>query len=183
MAYRNKVIINPAGGIRIKFLQTASDTNGKSLEMEAAYNPGSKEPPQHYHPSQEEEFTIIKGEMTVRIDGQLKVLKQGDVLHISSNKSHSMWNNSAAESVVNWKVRPALNTENLLETFAGLAVDGKTDKRGAPKFLQSILIANNYTNVFRLSNPSYMLQRIIFLVLTPIAYMAGYKPVYKKYFS
>ena len=183
MAYQNKVIINPAAGLRIKFLQTASDTKGKLLELEAAYNPGSKEPPQHYHPSQEEEFTIIKGEMTVRIDGQLRVLKQGDVLQISSNKSHSMWNNSAAESIVNWKVKPALSTENLLETFAGLAIDGKTDKRGTPKFLQTVLIANEYSNVFRLSNPSYTLQKIIFLVLIPIAYVVGYKPVYKKYFS
>ena len=183
MAYQNKVIVNPAVGLRIKFLQTSNDTKGKLLEMEAAYSPGSKEPPQHYHPSQEEEFTITRGEMTVRIDGALRVLRQGDSLRVPSNKSHSMWNNSERESVINWKVAPALTTEYMLETFAGLAVDGKTDRGGTPKFLQIVLIANKYAKVFRLSKPSYMIQRIIFSILTPIAYMAGYKPVYKKYFS
>ena len=183
MAHRNKVIINPAVGLRIKFLQTANDTKGTMLEMEAAYRPASKEPPQHYHPLQQEEFTIIKGEMTVRMDGELRVLKQGDSLHVPSNKSHSMWNNSEAESVVNWKVMPALSTEYLLETFAGLAVDGKTNQGGTPEFLQIVLIANKYAKVLRLSKPPYVIQRIVFFILTPFAYMAGYKPVYKKYFS
>jgi len=183
MAYKSKVIVNPSVGLRIRFLKTANDTKGKLLEMEAAYSPGSKEPPQHYHPLQREEFTIIKGEMTVRMDNQLRILKQGDVLHVPSNKSHSMWNNSQLESVVNWKVMPALTTEYMLETFAGLAVDGKTDQRGTPEFLQIALIANKYAKVFRLSRPSYMIQRIIFSILTPVAYIAGYKPVYKKYFS
>src|SRR5262245_33138090 len=121
MAYQNKVIINPAVGLRIRFLQTANDTEGKLLEIEAVYSAGSNEPRQHYHPLQEEEFTIIKGEMTVRIDGELRALKQGDILYVPSNKSHSMWNNSKGESVINWKVTPALTTEYLLETFAGLA--------------------------------------------------------------
>jgi quercetin dioxygenase-like cupin family protein len=183
MAYQNKVIVNPAVGLRIKFLQTANDTKGELLEMEATYRAGSKEPPQHYHPSQEEEFTIIRGEMRVRIDGELQVLRQGDSLRIPANKSHSMWNNSDGESTMNWKVRPALTTEYLLETFAGLAVDGKTDQKGTPKFLQIVLIANKYANVFRLSKPAYILQRIIFSMLAPFAYIAGYKPAYQKYFS
>ena len=38
--------------------------------MEAAYEPGSKEPPQHYHPLQEEDFIILKGQMTVRMQGK-----------------------------------------------------------------------------------------------------------------
>jgi quercetin dioxygenase-like cupin family protein len=183
MAYQNKVIVNPAVGLRIKFLQTANDTKGKLLEMEASYSAGSKEPPQHYHPSQEEEFTIIRGEITVRIDGELQVLRQGDSLRIPANKSHSMWNNSDGESTINWKVCPALTTEYLLETFAGLAVDGKTDQKGTPKFLQIVLVANKYAKVFRLSKPSYIIQRIIFSMLAPFAYIAGYKPAYKKYFS
>jgi len=61
-----------------------------------------------------------------------------------------MWNNSNDESTINWKVAPALTTEYFLETFAGLAVDGKTDQKGNPKFLQIVLIANKYPNVFRL---------------------------------
>jgi hypothetical protein len=53
---------------------------------------------------------------------------------IFSNKSNSMGNNSAAKSVLNWKMGPALITEYLLETFAGFAVDEKTDQQhGSPE--------------------------------------------------
>ena len=38
MAFKNKQISNPKTGQDIKFLQTAKDTNGKLLEMEATYN-------------------------------------------------------------------------------------------------------------------------------------------------
>lgn len=171
MAYRNKVIRNPAVG-HIKFLQTGNDTEGKLLEMEATYKPGSKEPPQHYHPFQEEDFTIIKGQMTVRIDGTINVLQQGDTLHIPSKKSHSMWNDSDTESVVNWKVRPALTTEYLLEAFAGLAGDREANKKGIPKLLQVASIANKYRNVFRLSKPPYIIQKIGFSILALVAHVA-----------
>ncbi|HET9824936.1 MAG TPA: hypothetical protein VFP87_06350 [Chitinophagaceae bacterium] len=93
-----------------------------------------------------------------------------------------MWNNSDSDSWLNWKVTPALDTENLFETFAGPAADGKTNENGTPKFLQVVLIANKYGKVFRLSRPPYKVHKIVFFILTPFAYIAGYKPTYKKYF-
>src|SRR5262252_10073188 len=112
MAYQNKQIQNPIARMSIRFLQTSKDTNGKLLEMEATYSPHSIEPAPHYHPHQEEDFTIVSGEMTVRMNGQLKILKAGDQLHVPKNTVHSMWNNSSeTTAVVNWKVTPALTTE------------------------------------------------------------------------
>lgn len=52
MAYQNKIIRNPRTRQDIRFLQTAKDTDGKVLEMEANYNSHSKEPAAHYHPYQ-----------------------------------------------------------------------------------------------------------------------------------
>lgn len=181
MAYKNKTICNPKTRQDIKFLQTGKDTDGKLLEMEATYNEHSKEPTAHYHPYQVEDFTVLLGELTVRIDGQLKVLKQGDKLNIPINKGHSMWNNSDNKTVVNWKVQPAMDTENLLETATGLANDGKTNDDGMPNILQVALMANKYADVFRLSIPPFVAQKILFIILTPFAYMFGHKPTYKKY--
>src|SRR4051794_1746033 len=108
MAIKGKIISNPANKQHILFLQTNKDTNGRLLEMEAIYEPHSKEPPLHYHPHQEEYFSIVKGELTVKINGQQFVLKQGDTLHIEKNMVHAMWNNSSKDTVVNWQVMPAL---------------------------------------------------------------------------
>ena len=181
MAFKNKQISNPKTGQDIKFLQTAKDTDGKMLEMEATYNSHSKEPVAHYHPFQVEDFTVLSGQLTVRMDGQLKILKQGDTLHIPKNKVHSMWNDTDGKTIVNWKVQPAMDTDNLLETATGLAIDGKTNDDGMPNILQVALMANKYSDVFRLSKPPFAVQKILFIILTPFSYLFGYRPTYKKY--
>ena len=95
MAYPNKVISNKITGQDIKFLQTAKDTKGELLEMESSFAPHSKEPPAHFHPCQEEDFVVIYGELTIKIDGQVRTLKANDDLHIPAKKVHAMWNNSS----------------------------------------------------------------------------------------
>ncbi len=180
MAYKNKVILNPIVGQNIKFLQTANDTGGKLLEMEASYRPFSKEPRPHYHPFQEEDFTIIKGQMTVRLEGKILLLNENDTLHIPANTIHSMWNNSGRAAVINWKIQPALNTEQFFENASGLASDKKRSRR-MRSLLQRSLLANRYSNVFRLSKPPFFIQKILFIVLTPFAWLVGYRASYKRY--
>ena len=183
MAYKGKVIRNIKTGQEIKFLQTSTDTDGNLLEMESVYNSTSIEPPPHYHPRQEELFTVLEGEINVRLNGVVKVLKAGDAFHISANAVHSMWNATSNRTVVNWKVFPALSTEYFLETVMGLTADKKTDSSGRPSLLQVALLANKYAPVYRLPKPSFAVQKIAFALLAPFAYLKGYRADYKKYFS
>ena len=181
MAYRGKKINNPAAKLSIHFLQTAKDTGGRLLEMESTYQAGSIEPAEHYHPCQEEDFTVLQGELTVKMHGQITVLKPGDSLHIAPGVKHSMWNGSNSNTVVNWQVRPAMHTEHLLETAAGLASDGKVNKKGMPSILQVALMANKYSKVFRLSKPAFAVQKVVFVILSPFARLVGLQPDYQEY--
>lgn len=181
MAISNKIISNSKTGQVIRFIQTAKDSNGALLEMESGFDPKSKEPPAHYHPYQEEDFTVISGELTVKINAQTITLKKGDSLHIPRNKIHSMWNGSDSKTIVNWKVRPAMKSENLLETFTGLANDNKTNEDGMPGILQIAATAKFFSDEFRLAKPPYAVQKIIFGILNPFSFLMGYKPVYKAY--
>src|SRR5690349_14076791 len=104
MAYKGKIIRNAKTGQEIKFLQTNADTNGQLLGMGSVFNSNSVELPPHYHPVQEEFFIVEKGEINVRINGGIKVLKEGDKLHGPANTIHSMWNATSDKAVVNWKV-------------------------------------------------------------------------------
>ncbi len=183
MAHSNKVIRNPQTGQQLRFIQTNRDTNGQLLEMEARFRANSVEPAAHFHPRQAEDFTVLAGELTVEIDGQRKILRQGDTLHVPPNTVHSMWNASTAETLVNWQVTPALDTEYFFETAFGLASDGKVGPTGMPPLLQTALLAQHFSNIFRLAKPPRVVQQIIFGVLTPLAYLAGYRPTYKKYLS
>ncbi len=92
-----------------------------------------------------------------------------------------MWNNSGKRTIVGWKIMPALKTEYFLETVIGLANDNKTNEDSMPDVLQVALLAGNYHKEFRLVKPPHILQRIIFVLLTPLALLTGKKAVYKKY--
>jgi mannose-6-phosphate isomerase-like protein (cupin superfamily) len=181
MAFRNKEIKNPQTGQSIRFLQTSTETAGALLEMESIYETNSVEPPPHYHPKQEEDFLVLEGELMVRVDGKVKVLKRGDHLHIARKVVHSMWNQSGRRTVVNWKVAPALETEYLLETASGLACEGKVDSSGKPSLLQVALTLNYFSSVFRLAYPPFVVQKIVFTLLSPVSYLAGYRSTYLRH--
>ena len=181
MAYKDKQISNPQTGQTIRFIQTSRDTAGQLLEMESSLRPHSTEPVPHYHPHQEEDFTVLWGELTVRINGTLNRLKPGDTLHISRHTVHSMWNDSDQPTVVNWQVRPALNTEQLLETGMGLATDGKTRADGTPPFLQAVVMVHHFRNEYRLAKPPYWVQRVLFPLLAGIGRGLGYRGTYPQY--
>ncbi|GAB2569131.1 cupin domain-containing protein [Spirosoma areae] len=181
MAFSNKTIHNPKTGQTIRFIRSSHDTGGQLLEMESTFRAHSTKPAAHYHPHQVENFTVLTGELTVQVDGQVKTLRAGDRLHVPQNTVHSMWNASATETTVNWQVSPALNTEYFFETAFGLASDGKVGPTGMPPLLQTTLLANYFSAVFRLAKPSRIIQQVVFGLVSPLAYLAGYRPVYKKY--
>jgi hypothetical protein len=80
-----------------------------------------------------------------------------------------------------WQITPALRTEFLLETGMGLAKDGKVNKSGTPGLLQGALIATHYHREYRLANPPFWVQQIIFALAKPIALLKGRRAVYQKY--
>lgn len=181
MAYKGKIINNKKTGQQITFIQTSDDTGGELLEMESLFQPDSKEPVPHYHPLQEEYFTVLEGEISVRTNGQVKILKQGDNLYLKKNQVHSMWNHSLNIARVNWKVIPSLDTEYFLENGIGIANKKKTNEQGMPGLLQIALLANKFSHVYRIAKPPYAIQKIIFTALTPFSYLAGYRSCYKEF--
>lgn len=181
MAYKGKIINNKKTGQQITFIQTSDDTGGELLEMESLFQPNSTEPVPHYHPLQEEYFTILEGEISVRTNDVVRVLKQGDKLRLKKNQVHSMWNHSKNITRVNWKVMPASDTEYFLENGIGIANEKKTNEKGMPGILQVALMASRFSHVYRIAKPSYTIQKIIFTLLAPFSYIAGYRSCYKEF--
>ncbi|HEX2608095.1 MAG TPA: cupin domain-containing protein [Flavisolibacter sp.] len=178
MAFPNKSILNPVIGQQLTFLKTTKDTNGTLLEIEATYLKASQEPPPHFHPFQEETFTVLTGRIQLRINGVLTVLETGESIHLPKHTIHSMWNEGPEPASVNWRTYPALDTEYFLETSAGLAIDGKTNAKGMPGLLQVALLASRFSREFRLARPSYTIQKLLFMLLKPVARLKGYRSTY-----
>lgn len=176
-----ETLYNPVTGQKLVFLHTAKTTNGRLLEMESRYRARSPEPAPHYHPIQIEHFRVLEGEIRVRIRNEVLSLKKDEEITIYPGEVHSMWNPGDEETIVNWKIEPALETEAFFRTVYGLARDGKTNGEGMPGLLQAALLATRYAEEFRLARPPYWVQRIVFGLLKPLAAIKGLKAVYPDY--
>ena len=113
------MIENPAARMKLLLVQTAAETDGELLEMEATYEPGSVEPPEHFHPKQDERFEILAGTMEARIGGESKLLKTGEEVFIPAGTPHAMWNGGSETARVAWETRPAMRTEEFFSAMSG----------------------------------------------------------------
>jgi quercetin dioxygenase-like cupin family protein len=181
MAFKNKVISNPFNKQTIKFLTTSKDSNGKLLEMISTWQPGGSRPVEHYHPNQDEYFTVIEGKLSLLLNGEHIVLSKGESLQIPRNAVHSMWNDTDAPVIAEWKVYPALKTEYLLEAGAGLAAEYGIHRRGTPRVLDSAFLLTEYSREFRIAKPSYPVQKVVLMALTPFTSLKSKKKMLAKY--
>lgn len=169
MATGGDVLTNPDGS-RLVFTQTANDTNGELVEMEVTYAPHSSPPPPHYHPHQEETFTIMTGEMTTQVNGVDRIYKAGETFVVPKSAPHKMYNAGSEEAQVTWQVRPALNTEAFFESIWTLA-EAKRDG-----LVQMAVVIQAHKNEFRLASP---VQRALLALLAPIGSLLGYRSTYQ----
>ena len=92
-----------------------------------------------------------------------------------------MWNHSEQKAVVNWQVQPALDTEYFLEMGMGLAQAGKVKSNGMPNLLQSVVLVARFKQVYRLTKPGPIIQKIVFSILVPFARLMGYRAIYREF--
>ena len=89
------------------------------LVMEAAWAPHEGSPPKHLHPSQDEHFELLEGQLTAEVDGKEHVLSPGHTLDIPAKAVHRMWNSGSGQARARWEVRPALRTAEFFEAMDG----------------------------------------------------------------
>jgi len=113
------------------------------LELEATYAGGGAPPPAHLHPSQDEHFEVLQGEMRIRIGGEDSTLAVREQLDVPRETVHQMWNESDNVAVVNWKTMPAGRTLSWFRELAAL-LGGESQADGARMLAE-------YSDVFRLA--------------------------------
>jgi quercetin dioxygenase-like cupin family protein len=86
-------------GYGLIFRQTAQDTNGKLLEMDAFYRPHGNLPPPHLHPAQEEHFEILSGTFRVHLANAVVDYKPGGSFHVPIGVTHAMHNISDKKGI------------------------------------------------------------------------------------
>jgi mannose-6-phosphate isomerase-like protein (cupin superfamily) len=180
MARAGEQLFDPVRGDSIEFRETARDTGGALLSWVWT---AVGAPPMHVHPLQEERFEVLSGTVGIQIEDEQLSLGEGEEATVAPGTPHRWYSvDDQQKARFLAELRPALNTEILLETLYGLATDGKTDKRGVPNLLQMAVILNGlHKGEIYLATPPIALQKVLFALLSPVGKLVGYRDHYPKY--
>lgn len=145
------------------------------LEVEGSYGPNGKPPPAHYHPAQDEHFEVLEGTLRTKVDGEERVLEEGDTLEIPRGAAHQMWNDADDPARVRWETRPALRTEDWFRAIDALYEDGTVEENGRASPLAFGVLLKEYDDVFRLSIGPDPVAKPLVSLLAGLGRLRGYR--------
>jgi quercetin dioxygenase-like cupin family protein len=135
-----RVFINPIFGDKATFLETSEETKGAYSLGEVELAAGGGNFP-HYHEAFHETFTVIDGILSVQLKNKWLTLEKGDSFTVPPGAVHCFKNKTAQKITFRVKVVPGHEGfENSIKILYGLATDGLTTKKGAPKKLSHIAL-------------------------------------------
>jgi quercetin dioxygenase-like cupin family protein len=174
---------NPATGEWITYTAIAEDSDGQFVRFNWRSAPGGVIP-EHIHPRQREQFTILAGEAHFTLNGHEHVARAGQTVVIPAGVPHSVENTGSAEIDGIVERRPALQAKEFHEAVAGLAADGKTTPAGAPKNpLQLGATFWHFRNESRVTSPPIWVQSLLLPPLWALAKVFGVRPYYHRWDS
>jgi quercetin dioxygenase-like cupin family protein len=132
---------------------------------------------EHLHPHQEERFIITAGAASFTLDGDARVVAAGETLVVPAGVRHSELNAGPVEVAGIVELRPGLHTKEMHEAFAGLAAEGRTTARGAPRNpLQLGATCWHFRRETRATVPALWLQNLVLPPLWALAKIFGVRP-------
>ena len=115
-------LVNPAAGTCTRFIATAATTDGAYVEIEATYPPDSPPPPRHLHPSQDEQFTVLRGSLRgSNADDDFEVAA-GSGFTVPRGTPHLMGAGPDG-ATFRWRVSPPLRTGEMFVALWEVARD------------------------------------------------------------
>jgi quercetin dioxygenase-like cupin family protein len=174
---------NPVTGETAIVRVGTHESGGELLIADLYLAPGGAVMGEHYHPAIEERFTLIRGELGIRLSGRATKAKAGVTLLVPPRVPHEWWNAGDEDAVVRVEIRPAARFEVMILNAFGLAQDGRVDRKGMPNFLQLVLFAREFSDVVRFTQPPRLVQSMLFGLVAPFARLLGYRGSYPKYLT
>lgn len=159
------------------------ETNGQLMVTDLRVRPGGAVLGAHIHPTIDERFTVLAGEIGYRKGNETGVLRAGDSADLPRGITHDWWNAGNEEARVIVEIRPAARFEQMAITLFGLAAEGKTNAKGMANPLQMAVIGQEFADTVQFMNPPPWAQKILFGILAPIGRLLGYRAIYPHYLN
>lgn len=187
-------IDNPVTRSRTVVLASEVETKGTGWVLEAHTIPHAPpDVPEHLHLTWTETFEIVAGRAFYQLDGVRHTAQAGDTIVMPPRRRHlHPWN--AGETGLVYRQLTLFDRRNpravqdvlgVFATLAGLARDGKVNRRGEPKnplqlavMLKTLAAYGGYDA--KLPVP---VQRVLATTLGSLAEALGYRAIYPQYVS
>jgi mannose-6-phosphate isomerase-like protein (cupin superfamily) len=173
MAHAGQILSNSVSGETIEFVATAADTDGELLAIDLTLTPDGHVPGTHVHPEQEERFEVRSGTMKFKLGFKTIIAGPGETVVVPAGKRHRFSNAGDEDASVRVEVRPALRMEELFETTAALAAEGRVWGTGMPKPLELALFVREYEREVRAPFPPAWVVRATTSPLAALARRTG----------
>jgi quercetin dioxygenase-like cupin family protein len=180
MPTKGQILTVPANGTSFEFIEAANDTNGDRVIVRATVKGKGQFVPNHIHVLQDETFEVTSGKLTVWTPGRTITLSAGEKMTLPKNKPHNHYNNHDEAVTYIQTVTPALDFDYLIETFIGLAADGKS-KNQRYGLVQELVILKYLDSKTYLADIPIGVQKVLMNIVAPIGRRMGYRAIYKKY--
>src|SRR5437868_15207347 len=109
---------------RVTVRTPSAASGGELLELEAEWGASGHRPLPHSHPSQDEHFEVLEGQLSVKLGGEKRVLNVGDTVDVLRGTAHTFWNSGGTTARAKWQVRPAQRTEAVFQGVHNLRAEG-----------------------------------------------------------
>ncbi len=172
------VIEHPISGETMIFLRTPDEPGGDLLRIDVSVAPGGTAMGEHLHPQQEERFYVRRGEMTIEIDGERRVLRPGDEAVVPAGTPHMWWNSGDGMLNMILELHSAGRFAEFITTFFGLARAGQVDESGFPGLVQSAVTLHEYRDTIRMVALPHGVQEYVLPVLAGFGRAIGLRPDY-----
>ena len=96
-------------------VESGSNNGGRQIVFEITMAPGAIGPPRHFHPAQEESWTVHTGELSLLVNNEWWTLTAGESLTIPPGTVHTLTNRSTATVRFHDTHTPALDFQNYIE--------------------------------------------------------------------
>lgn len=166
-----------AEGFRQKVARQENGFVYGTLEAE----PFAAGPPRHIHTGFDEIFEIENGELTIWVDGEVKKLRPGQVLHVPKGVPHKPYNETGETIRVKGSFAFPEKFAFYLQQVYGY-MDSHPDYLKSPKtMLQMSLLQPAGFDSYIADGPPVLVQKAMGFVVGPLARLLGYRSYSERY--
>jgi len=175
------VFENPVTGERVVVLTDAREHPDQVLVSHLFIRPGGRVAAAHVHPTVDERFLVLSGQVGFLIGGRKRTLGPGEGASVPARVVHDWWQVGDEEAEVLVEVVPGVRFAEMVGSMFGLARDGKVNKKGLPDPLQLAVMGHEYGDVIQFTKPPPLVQKLTIPPMAALGRRRGRKPMYPEY--